>query len=353
MKTIDIVLPVYNEEEGLRAFHTQLMHVLDSLSSQLPIQDDLRSGSIRDRSLEVLRELAAASPSVMVLHLSRRFGHQMSLIAGMDHASGNAVIMMDCDLQHPPEVIPELLRRFEEGFEVVHTLRDLQSACRVPQALYFVCSTNYRTGCRRLKSRKGRRISASSPLGWPPSSASRSASRTSSCVGYSSGLDSARQRYHLSARRGPPERPSDRPFLLFAFAITGIVSFSKCPLRLATLMGFAMATLSAMYGAWLVMKYFVGGYFPPGFASLILVLLATSGLQLMFLGIVGEYPRERIRRSQAPPALRHRRDYRGRIALSTRQCLVCGETLAESRHARSAGVRCLLLHYSRPDGVRR
>ena len=289
MKTIDIVLPVYNEEEGLRAFHTRLMHVLDSLSSSYQFKMIYVLDRSRDRSLEVLRELAAASPSVMVLHLSRRFGHQMSLIAGMDRASGNAVIMMDCDLQHPPEVIPELLRRFEEGFEVVQTLRKYDQ--RVGFVKRFTSRLFYELQNRLspVEIKEGaadfRLVSARVATLFRESIREQNQ--------FLRGLFQWVGFRHAEVSFVSPPRAAGttkyKPFLLFAFAITGIVSFSKVPLRIASLMGFAMATLSAVYGAWLVMMYFVGGYFPPGFAALILVLLATSGLQLMFLGIVGEY----------------------------------------------------------------
>jgi dolichol-phosphate mannosyltransferase len=289
MKSVDIVLPVYNEEEGLRAFHTRLTHVLDSLSSTYRFKLIYVLDRSRDRSLDVLRELAAASPCVTVLHLSRRFGHQMSLIAGMDHASGDAIIMMDCDLQHPPEVIPELLRRFEEGFEVVHTLREYDQ--RVGFVKRFTSRLFYELQNRLspVEIKEGaadfRLVSARVATLFRESIREQNQ--------FLRGLFQWVGFRHAEVSFVSPPRTAGttkyRPFLLFAFAITGIVSFSKVPLRIATLMGFAMATLSAVYGSWLLMKYFVDGNFPPGFASLILVLLVTSGLQLMFLGIVGEY----------------------------------------------------------------
>jgi dolichol-phosphate mannosyltransferase len=289
VKTIDIVLPVYNEEEGLAAFHDRLMGVLDSLSSRYQFKVIYVLDRSRDRSLTVLRELAATTASVTVLHLSRRFGHQMSLIAGMDHASGDAVIMMDCDLQHPPEVIPLLLTRFEEGFEVVHTVR------RYDRRVGFV---------KRLTSRLFYNLqNLLSPVEIKEGAADfRIVSGRVAAVFRESIREQNQFLRGLFEWVGfrqaevsfvsPPRAAGTtkyRPFRLFAFAITGIISFSKVPLRVATLTGFAMATLSAVYGCWLLVKYFVGGNFPPGYASLILVVLLTSGLQLMFLGIVGEY----------------------------------------------------------------
>jgi len=289
VKAIDIVLPVYNEEEGLAAFHRGLMQVLESLSSRYQFKVIYVLDRSRDRSLAVLRELAATTSFVTVLHLSRRFGHQMSLIAGMDHASGDAVIMMDCDLQHPPEVIPELLTRFEEGFEVVHTVRRYDEGVglvkRLTSKLFYqlqnlLSPVEIKEGVADFRLVSGR-----------VAALFRNSIREQNQ--FLRGLFQWVGFRHAEVSFVSPPRAAGstkyRPFRLFAFAITGIISFSKVPLRIATLTGFGMATLSGVYGCWLLMKYFVGGYFPPGYASLILVVLVTSGLQLMFLGIVGEY----------------------------------------------------------------
>ena len=240
----------------------------------------------------MLRELAAASPAVTVLHLSRRFGHQMSLIAGIDHASGDAVIMMDCNMQHPPEVIPELLRPVRRrvrcrahstpapnrsvGFvkrltsRLFYDLQNTLSPVEIKEGaadFRLISGPGGRQGLPQVDPRAEPVPARAVPVGRLPARGSV-------------------VRQPVAQKAGTTKY---RPFRLFAFAITGIISFSKVPLRIATLTGFAMAMLSAVYGAWLLMMFLVGGYFPPGFASLILVVLVTSGMQLMFLGIVGEY----------------------------------------------------------------
>src|SRR5580704_6857824 len=123
MKTIDIILPVFNEEEVIAQFHTILCSELDALASRYRFQIIYVVDRCPDRSFSILKALAERSPNMTVLHLSRRFGHQMSLVAGIDQSRGDAVIMMDSDLQHPPAVIPHLLEKFEEGYDVVHTIR--------------------------------------------------------------------------------------------------------------------------------------------------------------------------------------------------------------------------------------
>jgi dolichol-phosphate mannosyltransferase len=287
--TVDIVLPVYNEEEGLAVFHAALTAALEPLTSRYKFRQIYVLDRSRDRSLDVLRALAADSADVTVLHLSRRFGHQMSLVAGIDHASADAVIMMDCDLQHPPEVIPELLRQFEQGFEVVQTVRrynrDIGPSKRITSKLFY----QMQNLLSPVEIKEGfadfRLISARVATLFRTSIREQDQFLRGlfQWVGFRSTEVS-----FVSPKRAIG-RTKYRPFRLLAFAVTGIVSFSKIPLRIATLTGFLMATLSAVYGAWLVFKYFAGSGFPQGYASLILVVLVTGGLQLMFLGIVGEY----------------------------------------------------------------
>src|SRR5260370_24615856 len=121
--TIDIVLPVYNEEEGIAIFHEALSDVLNGLATRYVFCVIYVLDRSRDNSLAVLKNIAALDPRVTILHLSRRFGHQMSLIAGLDYCDGDASIHMDCDMQHPPRLIPELLERFEQGYDVAQAIR--------------------------------------------------------------------------------------------------------------------------------------------------------------------------------------------------------------------------------------
>ena len=115
MATIDIILPVYNEEEGLAIFHEALSRALIGLSQRYDFRVIYVLDRCHDNSLAVLKGIASRDTRVTVLHLSRRFGHQMSLIAGLDHSEGDASILMDCDMQHPPQLIAKLLEKMEQG----------------------------------------------------------------------------------------------------------------------------------------------------------------------------------------------------------------------------------------------
>src|SRR6516162_4686888 len=109
MKTIDIVIPVYNEEPILAIFHASLSKIINALADKYHFNIVYVLDRSTDNSIGALRQIHEQSPKVTVLHLSRRFGHQMSLVAGIDHSLADALIMMDCDLQHPPELIPQML----------------------------------------------------------------------------------------------------------------------------------------------------------------------------------------------------------------------------------------------------
>jgi polyisoprenyl-phosphate glycosyltransferase len=289
MKTIDIAVPVFNEADGIEQFHRVLLAELARLADRYRFQIIYVLDRSSDGTLEILRRLAGGCPEMRVVHLSRRFGHQMSLVAGMDHSSGDALIMMDADLQHPPAVISELLARFEDGFDVVQTVRRYSGGTgwfkrrlsRVFYALQNALSpVEIKDGMAdfRLISQRVVRVFQTNVreqqqflrglFQWvgftrcevPFVSAERSAGTT---------------KYQL--RR------------LIVFSIAGIISFSKVPLRFATLAGFSISLLGALYAAWLLWRYVTSGGFPAGYASLIIVTLLLGGLQLMFLGVLGEY----------------------------------------------------------------
>ena len=254
MKTIDIVLPVYNEEEGLRVFHDALMSVLATLSERYRFKVIYVLDRSSDGTLAVLRQVAAQTPSVTVLHLSRRFGHQMSLVAGIDYATDDAVVMMDCDLQHPPTLIPDLLDRFEQGFDVVHTVRryDRQVGLlkRFTSRLFYqlqnrLSPVEIKEGVAdfRLISKRVAEVFRTSV---------REQNQFLRGLFQWVGFKSTEVMFVSLPRAAGITKY--RPFRLLAFATTGIVSFSKLPLRIATLTGFAMATLSGLLRAWLVMK---------------------------------------------------------------------------------------------------
>lgn len=289
MTSVDIILPVYNEAEAIEEFHRALLARLATLSGRYSFTVTYVLDRSSDGTFEILERLAAACPQMRVIHLSRRFGHQMSLVAGLDHCDADAVIMMDADLQHPPEVLPLLLEKFDEGYEVVQAVRRPGPDERWPKRLTssaFYALQNLLSPVRiedgmadfRLISRKVAKVFQTGIR-----------ERQQFLRGLFQWVGFRRATVVFVSGQRLSGRTKYQWRNLLAFSIVGIVSFSKVPLRLATLTGLAVSLLAMVYAVWLLFAYLTRGDFPPGFASLILVTLLLGGLQLMFLGVIGEY----------------------------------------------------------------
>jgi polyisoprenyl-phosphate glycosyltransferase len=287
--TIDLILPVYDEEEGLPIFHAALSGVLATLASRHTFRILYVLDRCRDNSLAVLQDIASRDSRVTVLHLSRRFGHQMSLIAGLDHSDGDASILMDCDLQHPPEIIPKLLEKFEQGFEVVQAIRTydakIHPAKQWTSRLFYniqnsLSPIDIPVGAAdfRLISRKVREVFQSSI---------REQNQFLRGLVQWVGFRQATVEFVSPPRVAGATKY--RVLQLFTFSVTGITSFSKVPLRSAAVVGFIISVLSVLYGLFAITVYATVGHLPPGYTSLIVAVSFMGGLELTVLGIQGEY----------------------------------------------------------------
>jgi glycosyltransferase involved in cell wall biosynthesis len=289
MKTIDLVLPVYNEEEGIAAFNAALFKVLDTLRDRYHFHVIYVVDRCGDNSFAILKALAAQFLQITVLHLSRRFGHQMSLVAGIDTSRGDAVIMMDCDLEHPLELIPLLLERYEQGFEVVHALRRYGPGVGWSKRSLSKLFYTIQNWLSPVKIHDGaadfRLISRKVALVFQRSI--REQNQFLRGLFHWVGFRSTTIDFVSKPRRTGITK-YDFPRLL-AFSIHGILAFSKIPLRLASLIGLVMACLSMLYSLWLVFIFFRIGNLPPGYTSLIVAVLFLGGLHFMVLGVIGEY----------------------------------------------------------------
>jgi polyisoprenyl-phosphate glycosyltransferase len=287
--TIDIILPVYNEEEGLATFHQALSVALTGLSPRYDFRVIYVLDPSPDHSLTVLKGIASRDERVTVLHLSRRFGHQMSLIAGLDYSNGDASILMDCDLQHPPQLIAKLLEKMEQGYDVAQAIRTYDPRIRAGKkwsSHLFYKVQNWLSPIEipagaadfRLITRKVRDVFRTSIR-----EQNQFLRGLFQWVGF---------RQATVEFVSPPRAAGATKFgllRLLAFATAGITSFSKIPLRAAAVLGFVITALSALCGFFAIGAYLTGGRLFPGFASLMVVVLFMGGLQLTVLGIVGEY----------------------------------------------------------------
>ncbi len=286
MPTLTVVVPAYNESAGLAAFHHRLQAALEALDLEWRVLyvDD---GS-RDATWAAIRALAAEDPRVDGLRLSRNFGKEIALSAGLDHADGDAVVVIDADLQDPPELIDDLVRAWRAGHDVVYatrTARDGESRFK-----RFTAAAFYRimerlsdtrlprdTGDFRLLSRRA--VLALREL----RERQRFMKGLFSWIGYrQTGVPYRRQPRHSGRSRWSFWR-------LMNLAIEGITSFSVAPLRLATWIGLASALLAFSYGSWVLVKALIWGDPVHGYPSLALMILFLGGVQLMALGVIGEY----------------------------------------------------------------
>lgn len=288
MRTLTIIAPVYNEEEVILDFYRELKKELEGLSGyRATILFSVGRGT--DRTLEILKKVAEKDRAVRVLYLSSRFGHQLQLLAGIDHADTDAVIMMDSDLQHPPSVIPKLLAEFEKGNDVVYTIREKpsdQSFYRKWSSDVFYWFLNKISDVRisgnaadfRLISRRVAEILRNDI---------RERNLFLRGVVPWIGFNQTAIRFAANPRRAGTSKYSLSR--LVTFGLSGVVSFSRKPLRLTILAGLLFALFGFLYALFTVFQYLFLKSLPSGYATLVVLLSVFGGLQLIFLGIIGEY----------------------------------------------------------------
>lgn len=282
---IAVIIPVFNEAEGLPEFHRRLVAELQGLGPgwRILYVDD---GSTDDTA-DVLADLSD-EPPVGVLSLSRNFGKEAALIAGLDHCDADLVLMMDADLQHPPALIAEMLKRIRNGADMVSAVR----ASRTDQPL------DKRLGARFFYWLMGKMSDTPIPshgsdfrmFNRPVADAFRSLRETHR---FSKGLfawlgfSQETIPYEPSARFQGESKWGTAKLLRFGFE--GLTSFSVAPLKLVTFLGLLVALGAFAYGLFMIVKTLLYGDPVPGFPTLIVVVLFMAGLQLLAIGMIGEY----------------------------------------------------------------
>jgi glycosyltransferase involved in cell wall biosynthesis len=286
MSKLTVVVPAYNESEGLNDFHARLAAVLDGmdLESEVLYVDD---GS-RDDTYAVMCALRATDPRVSTLKLSRNFGKELALTAGLDHVDADAAVVIDSDLQDPPELIPTFVQHWREGYDVVYGTR----ASRAGETGFkkMTASGFYRvmerlsstpiprdTGDFRLLSRRA--LDALKQV--------RERQRFMKGLFTWIGFRQLSVVYHRDPRHAGVTKWNY--WRLWNFAIEGITSFSNAPLKVATYFGLLAAVLAFVFGIWVLGKALWFGDPVRGYPSLMVVVLFLGGVQLMALGVIGEY----------------------------------------------------------------
>jgi polyisoprenyl-phosphate glycosyltransferase len=284
---LSVVVPCYNEEESVLETHRRLARALATIPNatwEIVYVDD---GSV-DATMEQLRHIQSADPGVRVVRLSRNFGHQIAVTAGLEHAAGDAVVIIDADLQDPPEIIPDLVAQWREGYEVVYG----QRVRRLGEGRFKILSAKlfYRllnrlseipipqdVGDFRLIDRK-----VVNALQQMPEQAR-----------FLRGMVTWAGFRHAAVRYDRDPRMAGRtkyPFWkMLGFAMDAISSFSGKPLRLAMWMGFAASGIALLgVGYALIVRLFTP-HWVPGWAAIFVAVLFIGGVQLISIGIIGEY----------------------------------------------------------------
>ena len=283
---ISLVVPVFNEEESVDVYVQTTRGILEA--ERLDFEIIFINDGSHDATLQRLMALAEADKRIRVINLSRNFGKERALTAGIDHAVGDVLVPMDVDLQDPPEVIPEFLEKWREGYDVVYGIRSCRKhdslAKRTTAALFYRIFNSFSTlqvpdnaGDFRLIDRRVADVIRQLP------ERNRFMKGLFAWVGFNS----------IGVPYERPQRAAGRTkwgnWRLWNFALDGLFSFSTLPLRVWTYIGGIVAILSFSYGSFIIIRVLMLGIDIPGYASLLTVVLFLGGLQLLSIGVLGEY----------------------------------------------------------------
>ena len=283
---LSVVIPFYNESGNIPELFRRLDEVLTQHAPDYEIIS-IDDGSKDDTFMRLVAE-REKNPRIKLVRLSRNFGKEIALSAGLQHARGAAVVTMDADLQHPPELIPEFLARWHEGYKMVYAAR--VSAKRetwlhtlFAKAFYWffakISNLNLPKGAGDFRLLDRRVVDALNAM----PERTRFMKGLFAWVGFN----------QIGIPFVPPERFSGKSGFsfhrLWHFAIDGVAAFSTVPLRVWSLLGVIISALSLAYGAFLVIRTLVFGIDVPGYASLMVSTLFIGGVQLISLGVIGEY----------------------------------------------------------------
>ncbi len=281
---VSVVVPMYNEEGTAREFYRRVCAALEAVPFELVVVDD---GSA-DSTPGVLADIAADDPRVKVISLSRNFGHQTAITAGLDHATGDAVVMIDADLQDPPELIPQMLERWSSGADVVYAVRTERAGetrfKRATARLFYRLISKLsdvklqeNSGDFRLLDRRA--LAALLSM--------RERNRYLRGMTVWVGFTQTAIEYQRDARYAGETKFSVRK--MTRFAVDAIASFSHVPLQMATIAGFLFALLAFLGIPFAIVLKYTGSFDVPGVTSTVIAVLLLGGIQLIAIGMIGEY----------------------------------------------------------------
>ncbi len=287
IKLVTILVPAYNEQEVLHMLYERLKNIMDNLSSYR-FEILLVNDGSKDNTLAVMKELRSMDNRICYLNLSRNFGKETAMIAGLDYAKGDCVIIIDADLQDPPELIPDMLKLWEEGYDDVYAKRKSRKGesflKKFTSKMYYKMLqsvTNIEiqkdTGDFRLLDR--RCVEALKSI----RESQRYTKGLFSWIGYN--------KKEILFDRDPRAAGKTKWNYgkLINLSIDGLTSFTTTPLRFAAVMGILVSLAGFIYMLAIIIKTIIYGIDVPGYSSTMVVILFLGGIQLIFLGVIGEY----------------------------------------------------------------
>jgi len=317
VKTISILIPAYNEEPVLDKLFTRLANLANETKNYDFEFLFVNDGS-KDKTLDYIKDYADTDPRVSYLNLSRNFGKEIGMIAGLDHAIGDAVVIIDADLQDPPELIPEMIKLWEDGYDDVYAKRQsregeswfkkftskmyyktLQSVTRIP--------IQEDTGDFRLLDR--RVVEALKQF--------RESQRNTKAMFSWVGFHKKEILYDRDQRAAGETKWNY--IKLVELAIDGITSFTTAPLRISTYAGIAVSILAFIYLVYLVIRTVFLGVDLAGYPSMMAVILFLGGVQLLSLGIIGEYVGRIFNETKQRPLYLIEEYHNGKVPRKTRR----------------------------------
>ena len=283
---LSVIIPIYNEEENIRLLHQRLTKVLNAMGSSYELIF-VNDGSV-DQSMQMVMDLAKAENNIKFIDLSRNFGHQIAVMAGLDHAQGEASIIIDADLQDPPELIPEMVAKWKEGYEVVYAKRKSrkgESAMKKWTAKLFYRILRKLTdfdipvdvGDFRIIDQKIVEVLRNMP------------ERSKYLRGQIAwvGFNQTYVTYNREERHAGETGYSIKKML--DLAMNAVTGFSEAPLRLVTYMGIMVTVFSLLTMMYTLISRLLTDSYVEGWASLMVSILFLGGVQMIAIGILGEY----------------------------------------------------------------
>lgn len=287
-KLISIVVSVYNEELVLREFYQESGKVLGALPDGWDYELIFVNDGSADCSLKILRELAAMDARVKVINFSRNFGHEAAMIAGIDHASGDGIICMDADLQHPPEYIPEIIQKFEEGYEVINMVRTRNKSAGLIKNITSAAFYKLINCLSDVKFQAN--ASDFFALNREAADVLRSHYREKVRFlrGYVQNIGFEKTTIEYAAR---PRFAGESKYSiksLLKFSINTILCFSDLPLKLGIYSGGATAVFGLLMMIYTIYTWFQYGT-PSGYATIVVLISFMFAMMFVIVGIIGEY----------------------------------------------------------------